>query len=80
MKLKQYLNEMISHSERRKQTKQYGKEIETARKALAKKHRVDPEFLEFAFVWDMAEYGKTVNFHIMDPKHKKYKSTVAEIF
>ena len=53
-------------------------EIKNARKNLAKKHKIDPKFLEFAFIWDLKKFGKTINFNVIDPKHIKYKSTVAE--
>lgn len=55
------------------------KNIEIARKALSKKHKVDPKYLSYIGMEDYEYMGKGYNFNITDPKHKEYKSTKMEL-
>lgn len=81
MNLKQFLTESKHNVKQiQKDEQKYSKEIKQAKKDLAKKHKVDPKYLEFAFVWEFdVNRGTRLCFNITDINHKKYGSTVAEI-
>lgn len=80
MNFRQFLSEeKTTLAQRRKQERKYSKEIKKARLDLAKKHKVDPDDLEFAFAWELdMGYGTRLCFNIIDTNHDKYGSTVAQ--
>ena len=53
------------------------RDVQKAAKELARKHGVDPKFVEF---WSIYDYGFNgyvdLMFNITDPAHKNYKSSV----
>jgi len=54
------------------------REIEDARKALAKKEKINPRNLQYRFVQDWRPYKKRIDlaFDVMDKNHPRYKSTI----
>jgi hypothetical protein len=82
MRFKKYIYDSIQrHYDliNKKLFKQYHvkpKDIEVAKKALAKHHKVQEKYMEFAFVWEVLEGVVMLTFNITDENHKNFKSTV----
>ena len=54
------------------------KEIELAKKALVKREKINPKYLQYIGFTDVRDLGMGVqyNFNILDPKHPRYNSTI----
>jgi hypothetical protein len=70
MRFNKYLTE--------KKYKSSPEEIKKAAKLIAKRDTVKEKHLKFIGAENTEGFGTLFYFNIMDPKHEKFKSTVAE--